>query len=127
MNIPAAARHNFGNIFLIRNNNEQLTDITDHIYAGARVEYKGDSMTEKKKKRPRQIPPVNSTPCIELSGNREAVLEGCRGVLEYSPEAIRVNTAGMIVSFLGRELDLRCISESALIIAGFITHIEFTV
>ena len=65
-------------------------------------------------------------PCIELSGNREAVLEGCRGVLAYSPELIRVNTAGMIVSFVGRDLDLRCISESALIVAGFITRVEFT-
>ena len=83
-------------------------------------------MSEKKKRKPNLIPPALNAPCIELSGNREAVLEGCRGVLEYSPEAIRVNTAGMIVSFLGRGLDLRCISESALIIAGCITHIEFT-
>lgn len=83
-------------------------------------------MAEKKKKRqPGQLPVWNA-PCIELSGNREAVLEGCRGVLAYSPELIRVNTSGMILSFFGRELDLKCISESALIIAGFITRIEFT-
>lgn len=62
---------------------------------------------------------------MELTGNREAVLEGSRGVLEYSTEVVRVNTDGMIVSFFGRELDLRCISPSALIIGGFITGIEF--
>ena len=87
-------------------------------------------MSEKKSRNKRQrvpsLPPVNSAPCIELSGNREAVLEGCRGVLEYSPETVRVNTAGMIVTFRGRELDLRCISPSALIIGGCITAVEFT-
>lgn len=85
-------------------------------------------MSDKKirRRRPRDLPPMNGAPCIELSGNREAVLEGSRGVLEYSPETVRVSTAGMIVSFFGRELDLRCISPSALIIGGFITKIEFT-
>ena len=68
---------------------------------------------------------MNDAPCMELSGNREVVLEGSRGVLEYSPETVRINTAGMIVSFYGRDLDLRCISPSALIIGGFITKIEF--
>lgn len=84
-------------------------------------------MSEKKTRKPHTsaLPPMNHAPCIELSGNREAVIEGSRGVLEYSPETVRVNTDGMIVSFFGRELDLRCISPSALIIGGFITKIEF--
>ena len=86
-------------------------------------------MSEKKQRRKRtqSLPPVNNAPCIELSGNREAVLEGCRGVLEYTPGLVRVNTASMIVTFRGRELDLRCISPSALIVGGFITDIVFTV
>ena len=86
-------------------------------------------MSEKKsrRRRPSSLPPVNNAPCIELSGNREAVLEGSKGVLEYTPETVRVNTAGMIVTFCGRDLDLRCISPSALIIGGCITDIKFTV
>ena len=82
------------------------------------------------KKTPRRssaLPPLGSMPCIELSGNREAVLEGSKGVLEYSPDTVRVNTVGMIVTFCGRGLDLRCISPSALIIGGTISRIEFTV
>ena len=50
-----------------------------------------------------------------------------KGVLEYSTETVRVNTQGMIVSVSGRELNLRCISDSALIIDGFITAVTFTV
>lgn len=84
-------------------------------------------MSEKKsrRRRPTVLPPLSDAPCIELNGNREAILEGSKGVLEYSPETVRVNTSGMIVSFFGRELDLRCISPSALIIGGCISKIEF--
>ena len=81
---------------------------------------------DNKKKRYSALPSVGA-PCIELSGNREVLIEGSRGVLEYSPETIRVNTSDMIMSVFGRGLDLRCISESALIIDGFVTRLEFTV
>lgn len=89
----------------------------------------GDNVKKKtdEKKSRRSDLPIANLPCIELSGNREMLIEGSRGVLEYSPACIRVNTAGMILSAEGRELNLRCISESALIIDGFITSLTFTV
>ena len=68
-----------------------------------------------------------NAPCIELSGNRELLIEGSKGVLSYSADSVRVNTGGMIVNIAGRELDLRCISDSALIIDGFIMSLSFTV
>ena len=87
----------------------------------------GDRMSEKRKNKQKgsALPVFNDKFCLELSGNREAVLEGSKGVLEYSAERIRVNTADMIITFSGRELDLKCISDSALIIDGFITDIGF--
>lgn len=78
-------------------------------------------------RRPSAIPPAITAPCIELSGNREALIEGSKGVLEYSPTKVEVNTSAMMISVSGRELNLRCISPSALIIDGFITDIAFTV
>ena len=81
----------------------------------------------RKKRRLGELPPLSSTPCIELSGNREAVIEGSKGVLEYTTECIRVNTVGMVLVLSGRELNLRCISDSALIIDGFITSVEFSI
>ena len=71
------------------------------------------------------IPPALSAPCIELSGNRELLIEGSKGVLEYSTELIRVNTVGIVITVSGRGLNLRCISESALVIDGFITSLAF--
>ncbi|MBQ9679398.1 MAG: YabP/YqfC family sporulation protein [Ruminococcus sp.] len=80
---------------------------------------------EKKKRNP--LLPVMNAPCIELSGNREILVEGSKGVLEYTAETVRVNTQGMILTICGRELNLRCISDSALMIDGFITSLSFTV
>ena len=83
------------------------------------------SKQKSNKRRAAVLPPTLGVPCIELSGNRELLIEGSRGVLEYSPETVRINTEGMILSCFGRELNLRCISASALIIDGFITKLEF--
>lgn len=82
---------------------------------------------QKQKRRLFELPPIGGSPCIELNGNREAVIEGSKGVLEYADDCVRVNTAAMVISLRGRGLNLRCISDSALIIDGFITGIEFTV
>ena len=86
-------------------------------------------MKEKQKETKRRtslLPAVNE-PCFELSGNRELLIEGSKGVLEYAPDSIRVNTSGMILTVSGRGLNLRCISESALMIEGFITALRFAV
>ena len=66
-------------------------------------------------------------PEFNLRGNREVVIEGSRGVLHYSEEIIRLNTSIGLVSFEGRNLNLKCISSSELIINGFITKVEFVV
>lgn len=87
---------------------------------------KKDKKEKSAKRRNSALPPSLNAPFIELNGNRELLIEGSRGVLEYTPSVIRVNTVDMIVTVSGRELDLRCISASALIIDGFITDIEFT-
>lgn len=81
---------------------------------------------KKKDKRRSELPMNLNLPCFEFSGNREVVVEGSRGVLEYAPEVIRLNTDAMVVSFFGRNLNLKCISPTALIIDGFVTSVEFT-
>ena len=48
-------------------------------------------------------------------------------MLEYTAEAVRVNTDPMLMTVGGRGLNLKCISDSALIINGFITGISFEV
>lgn len=85
-------------------------------------------MKEKQKDKRRQsvLSAVNE-PCIEISGNREILIEGSKGVLEYTDESVRVNTDPMLLTVCGRGLNLRCISDSALIIDGCITSLSFAV
>lgn len=62
---------------------------------------------------------------MEVNGNREAVVEGCGGVLEYDETVVRVRTPGHVVRFTGRGLTIRCLTADALVVTGYITGIEF--
>ena len=64
---------------------------------------------------------------ISLSSNREAVVEGCGGVLEYDSSLIRLNLNQMMVQFTGRNLEIKCMTGESVIVQGFILGIEFIV
>ena len=63
---------------------------------------------------------------IELSSNREATVDGCKGVMEYEQERIRLNIGTGSVTFTGRSLEITNLMGSQAVIAGFITGLEFT-
>lgn len=62
---------------------------------------------------------------IELWGNRRAVIEGSGGVLEYGTQAIRIRLGKLCVRFCGRNLQIRCMSGSSMIVEGFISSVEY--
>ena len=62
---------------------------------------------------------------MEVSGNREVVLEGCGGIIEYTDEVVRVKTGKHITKFSGKHLEIKCIQIDSLVVQGFITMIEF--
>jgi len=62
---------------------------------------------------------------IELAGNREAVIDGCRGVLEYDETIVKLATEKMSVQFMGRGLQIKVLTHDSAIVTGFITSIEF--
>ena len=61
----------------------------------------------------------------EINGNREVILEGSRGVVEYSETSIKINTGKYIISFQGRGLHIKCMTDCDIVIHGFITSIEY--
>ena len=63
---------------------------------------------------------------IEIIDNTLAIVEGSKGVLEYSDKIIRIALNGFSVAFLGRRLNLKCISVTSLEVEGFFTNIEFS-
>lgn len=62
---------------------------------------------------------------FEVNSNREVIIEGCKGILQYDENIIRVNMGKMITVFCGRKLSVKCLNPDSLIVVGFITSIEF--
>ena len=63
---------------------------------------------------------------IELNGNTEAIVDGCRGVVEYDESIIRLNTGKLIVRFSGTCLSIRTLSMNQAVVCGCIESIDFT-
>ena len=62
---------------------------------------------------------------VEINGRREAVVEGCVGVLEYGEDRIRLNMGKGSIVFVGRRLNIRSFERDHAEIEGFFTNIEF--
>ncbi len=71
--------------------------------------------------------PLSSlTPRIEIHSNKEAIIEGCKSILEYDENIIKLNTGKLIVTFWGKDLIIKCLTPDSLIVDGFLTNIEFS-
>lgn len=62
---------------------------------------------------------------LELSGDREAVVDGLSSVLEYDENVIRLRVGKLSVRFTGKELRLRNLKRDSVIIEGRIASVEF--
>ncbi len=76
-----------------------------------------------------KIPPqyLSNLPHLELLGNRQVTVEGSKGILKYADDTIRLNAGSMVITFSGRNLNVRCIGTDCTMVDGFISNIEFTV
>ena len=62
----------------------------------------------------------------ELIGNREATVDGCRCVAEYSDTKITLNIRKGCVSFLGSGLEISSLGGNVAVISGLIATVEFS-
>ena len=62
---------------------------------------------------------------IVLSGNREAVLDGCQGVIEYEDDFIKLKIGRQMVKFTGQNLQIKCMTGENVMIDGVILSVEF--
>lgn len=62
---------------------------------------------------------------VELSGNREAVVEGACTILAYDEDTIRLHAGRCTLRFTGRGLTLRSLRRDLAIIDGFILSVEY--
>lgn len=62
---------------------------------------------------------------FEMNGNKEVIVEGCRGILQYDENIVKISVKKMSVAFFGRNLSIKCMDVDSLVITGFVTSIEF--
>lgn len=82
---------------------------------------------KKTNKKPRiPLPEVLSgEPKIEMLGNREIIVDGCKGVVEYGENLIKLNAGDCVLSILGDTLIIKSYDGSVAVISGIITEINF--
>ena len=64
-------------------------------------------------------------PKISLIGNNQMLVENHRGIIEYTPNLIRVNSTVGVIRIQGNELKLRNIATEDIMINGGIKSMEF--
>lgn len=63
---------------------------------------------------------------IQLMGNRECIVEGCQGILEYGNDSIKLNIGTVILTFRGEDLTLRALNDDGAVVEGIITDLNFS-
>lgn len=64
-------------------------------------------------------------PHIEFDSNEQAVIEGCRGIVEYNVNIVRINCETLIVKFTGYDLSIEALSAGRICVNGKIVSLEF--
>ncbi len=89
--------------------------------------YKPDLKFSKQRLRLFEDLPELSGPIIRICSNREASVDGCRGVVDYYENLIKLSISGGTVSFLGDGLKLASFTDTSALIKGRLHNIEFSV
>lgn len=62
---------------------------------------------------------------IEMKSNKEAIIEGCKSISQYDENVISINMDKMIISFFGRNMEIKCMNSDSMVIRGTISSVEF--
>ena len=72
---------------------------------------------------PRDI--MLNLPKISMIGNNQMLVENHRGVIEYTPQRIRVNSSIGVIRIQGNDMKLKNIAADDIMITGEIRTTEF--
>lgn len=64
-------------------------------------------------------------PQIEFRNNRQALVDGCKNILEYEPETIKLDVGCYNIRINGTGLELKNMSDKCIIIEGCISGLDF--
>lgn len=71
--------------------------------------------------------PEITGPIIKLCGNREVSVDGCRSVVDYYDDRIKLSISGGAVTFFGTDLKITTLTDSSATIKGKLNNVEFAV
>lgn len=63
---------------------------------------------------------------IDLISNTRAIIDGCKGIIEYSGEKISLNLGNVCAEFCGAELKMNAFEDEQVVLNGRFSTINFT-
>ena len=89
--------------------------------------FKGNQNIKKKLVNTLELPKeiIFNLPLITIVGNEEINIENYKGVIEYSPEKIRINTECGVLKINGEKLSFKQITAENIIVTGVIQKLEY--
>lgn len=86
-------------------------------------------MLKKVKRQLDSISPLETAelliPHIDLCSNREALIEGCAGIIEYNSSLVRINCKGLIIKITGTDLTIKADTAEQICVYGNILTLDF--
>lgn len=71
------------------------------------------------------VDPMGKSAHITLIGNREAIIDGCYGIVEYTDARIRINIGNQMLCLTGCDFDIFDYSSTAITVRGRVNGLEF--
>lgn len=71
------------------------------------------------------LPNPHFEPMIEIVSNREALIEGSKGIVEYSDTEIDINCGCFVLKFTGFDLTIKSLSVNCISVSGKIITMNF--
>ncbi len=75
--------------------------------------------------RKKQTNEENVKGSVVLYGNRQAIVEGCKGVVDYSEEFLKLDLGKLVLKINGRDLVIESYVYEELELKGEIVSVEF--
>lgn len=83
-------------------------------------------MARKKKERKVSVPDLHLNDAkIEMLSNREIIVDGCKGVVEYSENLIKLNIGELTLGIAGDEMLIESFDSGVTVIRGKLAEINF--
>lgn len=83
-------------------------------------------MARKKKERKLQLPDVLINEAkIEMLSNREIIVDGCKGVIEYGENLIKLNIGELVLCLAGDNMIIESFDSGVAIVRGKFAEISF--